>query len=47
METNHTDLKCQMNALKMCNYRQSLIGEKRENFLKEERLRQAAVRLTK
>ena len=45
METNHIDLKRQMNALKMHNYRRSLIGEKRENFLKKECLRQAAVRL--
>ena len=45
METNHIDLKRQMNALKMCNYHRSLIGEKCENFLKKERLRQAAVRL--
>ena len=35
METNHIDLKHQMNALKMRNYHQSLIGEKHENFLKK------------
>ena len=30
METNYIDLKRQMNALKMRNYRRSLIGEKCE-----------------
>ena len=42
---NHIDLKHQLNALKMWNYRKNLTGEKKENFLKKERMRQAAIRL--
>ena len=43
----NNDLKWVMNAMKMRKYRENLSGQKKELYLKKERMRQAKIRLEK
>ena len=43
----NNDLKRVMNAMKMRKYRENLSGQKKELYLKKERMRQAKIRLEK
>ena len=43
----NNDLKRVMNAMKMRKYRENLSGQKKELYLKKERMQQAKIRLEK